>query len=132
MLAEFLRYAESFSMTNNFVSHSSDNTFVHSICRFLDIYKIQYETEIGRSDCKINIAIKNPKNPKSFVLGIIVDDPRRADFDIPREYCRLTESVLIKKYKWKIYRIFPISWIFNNDTESMLLLSAVNDAIAKA
>lgn len=125
MLAAFLKYAESFSYANDVVALKSLNPFVYSVCEVLDEYNIGYETEVGRSECKINVAVKDPQSSQSFVLGIIIDDPRRTDFDSPREYARLTESVLENKYNWNIYRIYPQLWISDFKREKEMLLSTI-------
>lgn len=125
MLAAFLKYAESFSYANDVVSMKSLNPFVHSVCEVLDENDFEYETEVGRSECKISVAVKNPQSPQSFVLGIIIDDPRRTDFDSPREYARLTESVLENKYYWNIYRIYPQLWISDFKQEKEMLISTI-------
>lgn len=130
MLAAFLKYAESFSYANDVVSMKSLNPFVHSVCEVLDEYNIGYETEVGRSECKISVAVKDPQTPQSFILGIIIDDPRRTDFDSPREYARLTESVLENKYNWNIYRIYPQLWISDFKRERDMLISTINRCLS--
>lgn len=129
MLAAFLKYAESFSYANDVVAMKSLNPFVYSVCEVLDDFNIRYETEVGRSECKISVAVKDPQSPQNFVLGIIIDDPRRTDFDSPREYSRLTESVLENKYNWNIYRIYPQLWISDFKREKDMLISTINRCI---
>ncbi|MBR2481171.1 MAG: DUF4011 domain-containing protein [Clostridia bacterium] len=130
-LSEFLKYAESFALHNSAVTAPSTNPFVLSVCKVLEENGIKYSTEIGRSECKINVGICAPQDANSFVLGIVIDDPRRLDFDSPREYARLTEQVLSKKYNWTIYKIYPISWVNDFENEKNKLLLKVNEALGK-
>ena len=125
MLLDFLRYAESFVNKNNSISSNPTNAFVTSICEVLDEAGIKYKTEIGASECKINVGIIDSNDVDKYALGIIVDDPRRSDFDSPREYARLTSQVLSKKYGWKLYRLFPLSWFFDHENEKANLLRAI-------
>lgn len=132
MLCDFLKYAKSLVLDKKIVMQKSYSHIVQSICELLKKNRICYETDIGRSDCKIDVGIKKFQEAEDFILGIIVDDPRRPDFNNPREYSRLTESILINKYSWKLYRIFPISWLNNYNDESRLLLIAINDQLKSA
>ena len=129
LLLEFLKYAESFKQHNDIISAPTNNPLVKSVLRVLDEAHIAYKTEIGRSDCKINIGICDPYIVNGFILGIIIDDPRRPDFDSPREYARLTQQILETKYKWNLYRIFPISWIFDYQNEKQALLNYISTLI---
>lgn len=125
MLLDFLRYAESFVNKNNSVYAKPTNAFVTSVCEVLDEAGINYKTEIGASECKINVGIIDKNDPDKYALGIIIDDPRRSDFDSPREYARLTSQVLSQKYGWNLYRLFPISWFFDHESEKANLLRMI-------
>ncbi|MBQ9116330.1 MAG: DUF4011 domain-containing protein [Clostridia bacterium] len=131
-LCRFLSYAETFRNENKPVTAPPTNAFTRAICRALDKQGIAYDTEIGRSECRISIGIKDKSDPNSYVLGIIVDDPNRTDFASAREYSRLTEQVLCGKYGWKIYRVFPIAWISSYKAELDKLMNAVNRALSPA
>lgn len=131
MLYDFLEYARSSGAGRESVCSEAYDPVVRSVCEALQSCGIEYATEIGRSECKIDVGIRDPQDPENFVLGIIVDDPGRADFDSVREYTRLTEQVLTEKYGWKIYRIYPVSWMNGYADEKTALLGAVNKAIGK-
>lgn len=128
MLCNFLEYAQMFTRDQKVFSGITYNPFVIDICRVLDEIGVAYDTEIGRSECKINIGIRKINEEGCYVLGIIVDDPRRTDFDSVREYARLTEQVLSQKYGWNIYRIYPTAWINDYEREKQNLIDAVRSA----
>ena len=129
MLYDFLEYARSFTASREVACSETCDPLVKSVCRVLDKAGVAYDTEIGRSECKINVGIRDPENKGSFVLGIVIDDPNRADFDSVREYTRLTEQILSEKYGWRLYRIFPASWFNDFENEKVLLLNKVNEAL---
>ncbi len=129
MLCKFLEYAKSFSDKREMVFAKSDNPFVSSVCEVLDEFGVSYETEIGRSECKINIGVRDGKTLGGFALGIIIDDPSRPDFDSVREYTRLTSQILTEKYGWKLYRIFPACWAFDYEREKKLLMNAIKSVM---
>ena len=126
MLCDFLKYAESFVTDSGAVCAPAQSSFVKSVCRVLDNEGIAYDTEIGRSECKINIGIKNAAGD-GYALGIIADDPLRPDFDSPVEYARLTEQVLRGKYNWELYRVFPLAWINDYEAEKRALLEKIQN-----
>lgn len=128
-LCEFLKYAEQLHSENDVATASTDDRLIKSVCTVLDEAGVAYDTEIGRSECKINVGVKAKPEDKSYVLGIILDNPDRNDFDSPREYSRLTEQVLTNKYKWSLYRVFPIAWVKDYDREKNQLLSTVFKAL---
>ena len=128
MLCKFLEYAKSLSNKREMVFAKSNDPFVSSVCEVLDELGVLYETEIGRSDCKINIGVRDGKTLNNFALGIIIDNPSRPDFDSVREYTRLTNQILSEKYGWKLYRIFPACWAFDYEREKKLLIDAIKSA----
>ncbi len=128
MLCNLLEYARGFVDNRDVVSMPSRNPFVRSVAEILLKNGVDFDTEIGRSDCKISIGIRNPMVKGDYILGIIIDDPSRSDFDSVREYARLTEEVLTRKYGWSVYRIYPISWVTDYKTEVTLLLDAIRNA----
>ena len=130
MLLRFLEYAQSCDDSHTSVHADTSDAFVRSVCKVLDGAGIAYHTEIGRSKCKVNIGILAPGSSDDYVMGIIVDDPNRQDFDSVREYTRLTQQVLCDKYNWTIYRLFPTAWMTRFDVEKTALLDAVRARLA--
>ena len=128
MLCHFLEYAQSFSDMPDVSSRRSADPFVASVCKVLDEARLEYDTEIGRSECKVSIGVRRANEKHNYILGIIIDDPGRTDFDSVREYTRLTEQVLTEKYGWKIYRIYPTAWITNHEREKQNLMAAIMSA----
>ena len=128
MLCDFLEYARSFSGGPEGRNRHSTDPFVASVCKVLDEANLEYDTEIGRSECKVSIGVRRANERNNYILGIIIDDPGRADFDSVREYTRLTEQVLSGKYGWKVYRIYPTAWIANYEREKQDLMAAIMSA----
>lgn len=128
-LCEFLDYAETIKRVGVYGSRAPATPVAASVCAALDEAGIDYRTEIGRSECKINIGVCAKDNPENFALGIIIDNPSRPDLDSVREYTRLTEQLLENKYFWKIYRVFPEAWIKNYSYEKAKLLDEARRAL---
>ena len=127
MLSAFLSYARSGGQKrlNAPLGFKSTTRFTEALCRLLDQNDIPYVCDVGDSDCKVNIAIPCSFDHSSYCLGIIIDDPRRPDFDSPREYARLTEQILRDRYGWKIYRVFPYGFFLDYESASRILLEKI-------
>ncbi len=123
MLCAFLQYARTYR-SGKPQSARSDDPLAASVCAVLDAAGIAYDTSIGRSECKISVGVRGAREGE-YLLGIVIDDPARADFDSPREYARLTVHVLESKYRWNIYRIYPVAWVRDYAAEKQRLLDTV-------
>lgn len=128
VLCEFLEYAESSKKHNNNLSSVSSNEFVKSICRELDKHNIYYDLGVGLSDCKIDIAIKKDENSTEYVLGIVTDNDGLNNKNV-REFARLYDQVLKKKYSWNLYHIWMASWFLNNEAERTKLIDIVKQKL---
>ena len=128
MLLDFLGYARRHGVERRTESGETESDIAKSVCRLLDEHNIAYDCEVGMSECKISIAIRDCQVQGDYCFGIIIDDPGRVDFDSVREYSRLTEQILSNKYGWKLYRIFPSSWINDYENEKALLLENIRKA----
>lgn len=82
----------------------------------------------SKSTIDKNDVSKRASEKNNYILGIIIDDPGRTDFDSVREYSRLTEQVLTRKYGWRIYRVYPTAWIANYEQEKQNLMAAIMSA----
>lgn len=128
MLLDFLGYACRHGVERHAEGGETESDIAKSVCRLLDEHNIAYDCEVGMSECKISIAIRDCQVEGDYCFGIIIDDPGRVDFDSVREYSRLTEQILSNKYGWKLYRIFPSSWINDYDNEKAMLLENIRKA----
>lgn len=89
-------------------------------------YKV--DTQIGSSEYKIDIAIKDPQDYQRYVIGIECDGYNYHLAKTVRDRDRLRQSML-KKVGWKLYRIWSTEWIRNPVTEKERLLNVIKQAI---
>ncbi len=132
ILRDFLRYAESYDRSRRSKGSSSSRqaptTFVKSICAILDECGADYDVNVGLSNYKIEIAVKSPKNPNHYVLGIMTDEDGLNKQTV-REYARLRPQVLTKRYGWNLYRVWTLGWFLNYKEEKQRLIKAVEAAM---
>ena len=76
-----------------------------------------YETDlnVGRSVCKIDIAVKNPDDPSRYLFGIIVDGRNYAS-----AYSVEDREIIVpdafEDLGWNIKRVWTIDWFRNHDS----------------
>ena len=82
--------------------------------------------QIGHSDFRIDIAIRDLNDQGRFLLGIECDGDDYRDAPTARDRERLREQVL-DGLGWRIQRVWSADWAHNADAEVERVLAAVND-----
>ena len=70
--------------------------------------------DIGCSEYKLDIAVVNPQNPDTYLLGILLDGENCKAAATEKDRFVLQPSVL-KGLGWKIMRIWTLDWLDNPD-----------------
>jgi very-short-patch-repair endonuclease len=87
--------------------------------------------QIGHSAFRIDIAIRDTRDPEHFLLGIECDGDDYRDAPTARDRERLREQVL-GRLGWRIQRAWSADWAQNADAEVERVLAAlVNPAVDK-
>ncbi|MGL4768824.1 MAG: DUF4011 domain-containing protein [Mycoplasmoidaceae bacterium] len=132
MLKKFLEYVKNKSI----IDMSFNNKLKFSSFLEQDIYefliKCGYEADIniGQSNFKINLAIKNPNNKVDYILAITCDGKDYFDFENveDREYLR---RVVLDQRKWNHYHVNSLSWIQNRTKEQTKIKNLLSILINK-
>ena len=64
----------------------------------------------------------------AVTLGIVTDNDGLNNKNV-REFARLYDQVLIKKYSWNLYHIWMASWFLNNEAERTKLIDIVKQKL---
>jgi superfamily I DNA and/or RNA helicase/very-short-patch-repair endonuclease len=118
-LRSYLEYAEKGSASTEKLAPGSGE-FHSSIEEDVaeEIRKMGYEVElqVGASEYTIDIAVVDPQDPGSFLLGVECDGPTYKSSNSARDRDRLREQVL-RQLGWHMYRIWSPSWIGRKQSE---------------
>ena len=99
----------------------NNNTFVspfeESVYKALIKKGYSVTSQMGCSNYKIDLAIRDKRNPNKFLVGIECDGPIYNSCATIRDRDRLRQEVL-ERLGWKIYRIWSTDW-FKNPTEQL-------------
>lgn len=106
-------------------SFEYEDDFCSVIAKFLEDHGYNIERQVGCSDYKIDIAVKNPKVEGEFIAGIECDGLAYVRAKTARDRDHLRRSVL-QKMGWNLYRIWSTEWSRNSKAEGQALLDFLN------
>ena len=116
-LRAFLRYAEveTAPIARGGASESED-PLVASIVARLVARGWDVTTDVGRSDIRIDVGVRDPGDAGRFALGIVTDGAHYARFATARDRDRLQGDVLAG-LGWRLARVFAVDWWRDADAE---------------
>lgn len=122
-LKSFLEFADKGVMQrdNTSISMRKKQGIKECICRKLTEAGYQYQTDVGHSDFKVDIAVIHPNNSEEYLLGIMLDgDSYRQSVNTKdREVAQIN---VLKGLGWELHRIWAMDWWDNRDKEISRLM----------
>lgn len=91
------------------------------VCDCLKANGYEFELDYGMSSYPIDIAVRDPKNPDRFILGIECDGSRYAAQATVRDRDVLRPSVL-SNLGWKTFRAWSVDWALDRKRAEERLL----------
>jgi hypothetical protein len=128
-LKEFLEYAEKNTKTQlgDGFKRVREDLFVRSVAEFIEKQGYKVVPYVGQSACRIDLAILDPKNPDSYLMGIECDGVSYKAQLTVRDRDNLRHSVL-KGLGWSMYRVWIAEWWHDHENACQHLLQAINNA----
>ena len=114
-LKRFLEYAKSGRMAvaaSQIGEEQQPDSIVSQLAQELRKRGYQVDTKVGRSRFKVDLAIVNPQNPDTYLLGILCDGPSYYETKTERDREVVQPSVL-RGLKWNLMRVWTIDWFQN-------------------
>nr|WP_246865390.1 DUF4011 domain-containing protein [Cryobacterium sp. BB307] len=101
-----------------------------SVLSALNAYGIDAVAEVGLSDFKVDIAVRDPEDPSRYVLGILLDGERWYSRATVGDRDALPVSLLRNKMGWPaVERIWMPTWLRDREGELERIKSAVDRAL---
>lgn len=117
-LRDFLEFAEKGYLQNN--GYKTMNKYnqgiIASLCSEIDKAGFEYQTHIGHSHFKIDIAVMNPYNKDEYLLGIMLDGDSYCQTVNTRDR-EISQFSVLNSLGWDLHRIWTIDWWDNRDKE---------------
>lgn len=85
------------------------------------------ETQIGCSGFRVDIGIVNPKNPSTYLLGILCDGANYSIAKTARDR-EVVQSSVLKMLGWNIHRVWTMDWWEDSQKVMDHILKAIDEA----
>lgn len=128
-LKEFLDYSDKNTKTQlgDGFQRAKDDLFITSVAQFLEGHNYKVTRNVGQSACRIDLAIIDPQNPNSYLLGIECDGVGYKNQLTVRDRDSLRHSVL-QGLGWQMCRLWIADWWHDHENACQHLLQAIKDA----
>ena len=118
-LADFLRYAKegTAALADRSVCSDKERERVsRQIASRLQEEGFEVDVQVGSSGFVIDAAVRDPRDPDRYLLGILLDDSRAAMGDTVRDRCILQKNVL-RRMDWNLCNVWLLDWFDSPDTQ---------------
>lgn len=113
LLQRYLEYARSGRFpTTTTAGESTESDFEEAVLRALQAAGFQVDVQVGCSGFRIDLAIRHPRQPGRYILGIECDGKTYHEARSARDRDRLRQEVL-EGLGWRILRIWSPDWLSN-------------------
>lgn len=129
LLKRFIKFAEEQSFSSVSVADSGEKSICYYIKNDLEEKGYIVDSNVGNSDYKVDLAIKN-QNGDSYCLGILIDTSEIAKNISTRDKLYVFESVL-NNLKWKIINIYSVEYFKNPVKTINKIIEAIDMSYVK-
>lgn len=105
------------------------NDFEDSVKRELELRGFKVDAQIGVGSFKIDLAVRDPKNPTGYAIGIECDGASYHSSRSARDRDILRQEIL-EGMGWKLHRVWSTDWFRNREEATNILIESVNRAIS--
>ena len=131
-LKALMEYAETGHLAGDAVK--AEKTAVSGVrklvCDCLSSNGYDFETDVGMSSYPVDIAVRDPKDPSRFILGIECDGPKYAAQSTVRDRDILRLDVL-SQLGWNIFRAWSVDWAFDHERAKSRLLKRIEFIVSQ-
>ena len=131
LLKGYLTYAKAGS---NYVSPSNSrnygyvekDSFLEVVKNVLEEAGFKVDESVGRSDCKIDLAVRDPEQNDRYCIGIVCDGDSYHAAVTARDRDRLRTQVL-NGMEWNLYHVWACEWMQDAARQEELLIEKVKE-----
>ncbi len=105
------------------------NDFEDAVCQALRERGLQVDQQVGASKFRIDLAIRDRRDPSRYVLGVECDGRTYHSSRIARDRDLLRQQILMQM-GWKIHRVWSTEWFHERETAIGFILRSLERAEA--
>lgn len=122
----YLKYVESQSLeTAQQSGREPDSEFEILVAQALTNHGFHVDCQVGVANYFIDLAIRHPNRPETYLLGIECDGATYHSARSARDRDKYRQAVL-EGLGWQIYRIWSTDWFENAEVETQKLIHHLN------
>lgn len=133
MLKDYLYYAKvgpsgdgsGYLREYGYVDEDAFAGVVHDV---LEDAGFEVEEHVGRSGCKVDLAVRHPVHRDCYCIGVVCDGDSYHAATTARDRDRLRSQVL-KGMGWSLYHVWARAWLQDAERQANLLIDAVKSAV---
>lgn len=124
-LKGYLKFVESQSLeTGRHSGREPDSEFEIVVAESLTRHGYQVDCQVGVANYFIDLAIRHPDKPETYLIGIECDGATYHSARSARDRDKYRQAVL-EGLGWQIYRIWSTDWFENAESETMKLVAHI-------
>ncbi|MFO0829335.1 MAG: DUF3320 domain-containing protein [Phycisphaerales bacterium] len=129
-LKEYLAYARTSGEAKALESRGESTALERSIADALAGAGFACDVGVGADGCVLDVAVRDPRDPSTYVAAIETDGPRWMNARAARDRERIRPAALAER-GWATTRVWAVDWWLRRERELQRLVACVQDALAK-
>lgn len=130
-LRAFLEYCEKGHLHETQITGKQpDSDFEISVMNKLKEHGYECMPQVGVAGFFIDLAVKNPKRPEEFIMGVECDGATYHSGKSARDRDRLRQEIL-EGLGWNIQRIWSTDWFRNPNNDIQRIVRLLDEIVAK-
>jgi very-short-patch-repair endonuclease len=105
-----------------------ESPFEEAVYNALIAHGLTLDTQVGCSGYRIDLAVRDPEHPGSYLLGIECDGASYHSSKTARDRDRLRQAQL-ETMGWTLHRIWSSDWFAKSDNETRKVLDALSSVV---
>ena len=109
-LKRFLEFAQ----TGRIAVEDMSSALVDAVAKQVEAMGYKVDKQVGRSNFKVDIAVVNPKDEGTYLLGIMCDG--KTYFETKTERDReICQPSVLKMLNWNVMKVWSVDWFLNRE-----------------
>jgi len=108
-----------------------ESPFEEAVIQTVNSWGYDVEPQVGQAGFRIDMAVKDPKHPGAYILGIECDGAAYHSSKVARDRDRLRQEVL-EGLGWNLYRIWGPTWYRSRANAEAELRHAIEAALSNS
>lgn len=129
-LKNFIEYGESGGVIPREIARVTSeetNDFEDSVAEILKDHGYQVDQQVGAGGFLIDIAIRDPRDPSRYLIGIECDGATYHSSRVARDRDLVREEIL-RNMGWRLHRVWSTDWFKNKELTTKFILGSVERA----